>query len=61
MRKRLPHLALDAIFFLWMIQVFVTGDIVPQALVELFHPQAPIVVVTEPDAGDSLTDPLPET
>jgi hypothetical protein len=62
MRKRFLHLALDSLFVLWMLQVLVTGRLVPRELVTIFYPEAPIVVITDPgDSDHHLLDPLPET
>jgi hypothetical protein len=60
-KGRLPHLALDALFFLWMLHVLVTGRLVPPEFVAFFKADAPIVVISEPAQVEPLADPLPET
>jgi hypothetical protein len=47
-RRRLHQLVLDGLFIALMAHFFVTGSLVPSALVGLFRDQPQVAVVTEP-------------
>jgi hypothetical protein len=61
--RRHLDLVLDAIFCLWLIHIALTGQLVPNAIVDLLRADAPIVAVSEPGSAPSVQDyqPLPET
>lgn len=71
MRLRLPlhrrrrSLLLDAVFFVWLSYVVVSGHILPDALIHLLQPQPSATVVSEPvpapaDAPALIVEEAPE-
>jgi hypothetical protein len=62
-RRQPRQLLLDGLFIALLAHFFITGSVVPHALVDLFRDQPQIVVSTEPDAAPIVEDDegLPET
>ena len=62
-RRQPRQLLLDGLFIALLAHFFITGSVVPNALVDLFRDQPQIVVSTEPDAAPIVEDVegLPET
>ena len=62
--RRPAGLALDGVFFLWLTYAIVSGNFIPPQLMELIHPQSPVVAVVEPLGapydGDRLIELRPE-
>ena len=48
-RRRPRQLFLDGLFAVMVLHFFVTGNIVPQPLIDLFHDQPQVVVSVEPE------------
>ena len=47
-QHRLLSFTLDGVFFVWLIYTIVSGSLLPQALIDLIHPPAPVVAALEP-------------
>ena len=62
-RRQPRQLLLDGLFIALLAHFFITGSVVPHALVDLFRDQPQIVVSTEPDTAPIVEDAegLPET
>ena len=48
-RRRPRQLFLDGLFAVMVLHFFVTGNIVPQPLIDLFHDEPQVVVSVEPE------------
>jgi len=65
--RRTPRdLVLDLLFFVWLIQIALTGRFLPQQIATLLHPHNETVTISVqlPSQAPSFTDPsplLPET
>ena len=46
--SRLSQIALNLLFAVWMLQILMTGKLLPAALTDLLRPQHPIAAVSEP-------------